>query len=62
MPLFNSSDYENLHPELKQVPSGMTDNSYTIAMYHMYVAWITEVIEDAPDPRAEIRVAFELAP
>ena len=62
MPLFNSSDYENLHPELEQVPSGMTDNSYTIAMYHMYVAWITEVIENSPDPRAEIRVAFELAP
>ena len=62
MPLFNSSDYENLHPELEQVPSGMTDNSHTIAMYHMYVAWITEVIENSPDPRAEIRVAFELVP
>jgi hypothetical protein len=62
MPLFNSSDYENLHPELEQVPSGMTDNSYTIAMYHMYTAWITEVIENATYPRAEIRGAFEAAP
>jgi hypothetical protein len=62
MPLFNSSDYENLHPELEQVPAGMTDNSYTIATYHMYTAWITEVIKNSTDPRAEISVAFELAP
>ena len=62
MPLFNSSDYENLHPELEQVPSGMTDNSYTIAMYHMYVAWVTDVVEQSRDSDAEIRRAFELSP
>ena len=62
MPLFNSSDYENLHPELEQVPSGMTDNSYTILMYHMYDAWIAGVVENSPNSRAEIRAAFELAP
>ena len=62
MPLFNSDDYNNLHPELEQTPAGMTDNSYTIAMYREYVSWLTTLVESWPESRSEIDKAFASSP
>jgi len=58
MPLFNSDDYANLHPERVQVPSGMTDESFMIDFHLMYAGWLTSVIEGWPDSQSELETAF----
>ena len=52
MPLFNSDDYANLHPERDRVPSGMTDESYMVAVLMMYTSWLTNIIEGWPDSQS----------
>lgn len=61
MPLFNSDDYNNLHPELERIPAGMTDNSYTVAMIREYVAWLTSLVERWPESSSEVDRAFWFA-
>lgn len=58
MPLFNSDDYANLHPEHDQVPSGMTDESYMVAVHLMYTDWLVGIIESWPDSQSEVETAF----
>ena len=62
MPLFNSDDYNNLHPELEQTPAGMTDNSYTIAMCREYVSWLTSLVARWPESSGEVDGAFSCTP
>ena len=62
MPLFNSDDYSNLHPELNQIPTGMTDNSYTVKMYRAYMSWLTETVEHWPNSHQESEGAFAVFP
>lgn len=62
MPLFNSDDYNNLHPELNQIPTGMTDNSYTVKMYRTYMSWLTETVEHWPNSRQESEGVFAVFP
>jgi hypothetical protein len=59
MPLFNSDDYANLHPERDRVPSGMTDESYMVAVLMMYTSWLTNIIEGWPDSQSELETAFD---
>jgi hypothetical protein len=59
MPLFNSDDYANLHPERDQVPSGMTDESFMADFHLMYAGWLTSVIEGWPDSQCELEKAFD---
>jgi len=58
MPLFNSDDYANLHPERDQVPSGMRDESFMIDFFVMYTDWFADVIERWPDSADELSRAF----
>lgn len=62
MPLFNSDDYDNLHPELNQTPTGMLDNSYTVKMCRTYMSWLTETVERWPGSRRESDVALAIFP
>jgi len=59
MPLFNSDDYANLHPERDQVPSGMLDESFMIDFFVMYTDWFADVIEHWPDSGDELSRAFD---
>jgi len=58
MPLFNSDDYANLHPEHDQVPSGMTDQSFMVDFFVMYTDWFADVVKRWPDSADEISIAF----
>jgi len=58
MPLFNSDDYANLHPERDQVPSGMLDESFMIDFFVMFTDWFADVIERWPDSADELTLAF----
>jgi len=58
MPLFNSDDYANLHPERDQVPSGMLDESFMIDFFVMFTDWFADVIERWPDSADEPSLAF----
>ena len=58
MPLFNSDDYANLHPERDQVPSGMTDESFTVDFFTMYTNWFADVVAHWPDSADELSIAF----
>lgn len=63
MPLFNSDDYANLHPERDQIPSGMLDESFLIDFFVMYSDWFAGVIERWPDSADELSFAFgEVSP
>jgi len=59
MPLFNSDDYANPHPERDQVPSGMLDESFMINFFVMYTDWFADVIERWPDSADELSRAFD---
>jgi len=58
MPLFNSDDYANLHPERDQVPSGMLDESFMIDFFVMFTNWFADFIERWPDSTDELSRAF----
>ena len=58
MPLFNSDDYANLHPERDQVPSGMLDEAFMIDVFVMYTGWFADLIERWPDSADELSFAF----
>jgi hypothetical protein len=62
MPLFNSDDFDNLHPELNQTPTGMIDNSYTTKMFRVYMSWLTESVEHWPGSLQESEGAFAAFP
>jgi len=63
MPLFNSDDYANLHPERDQVPSGMLDESFMVDFFVMFTDWFADVIERWPDSTDELSLAFgEVSP
>lgn len=62
MPLFNSDDYANLHPEIGQVPCGMTDETFMIDMQLRYVDWFEKITRNWPDSSDEVAQAFRVEP
>ena len=59
MPLFNADDYANLHPEIGQIPAGMTDETFMIDMQLLYVDWFEKVVQDWPKSSDEVARAFD---
>jgi len=58
MPLFKPDDYANLHPEIGQVPAGMTDETFMIDMQLRCVNWFEKVVQDWPESADEVTRAF----